>query len=45
MLTPVGCIIANLIAFSAIFAFIDSIFICFFGLLNFENFDLIVILQ
>lgn len=45
VLTPIGCILANLIAFSAIFAFLDSVVAWFFSQLNLENFGLISIMQ
>jgi nucleoside permease NupC len=42
MVGPIGGIISNLIAFTAIFALIDSIFMWFFAMLNLEDFGLSV---
>jgi nucleoside permease NupC len=42
MVKPIGCIIANLIAFRAIFQFIDAGFEWIFGNLGLKNFGLVV---
>jgi hypothetical protein len=42
MVKPIGCIIANLIAFRAIFQFIDAAFEWIFGNLGLNNFGLVV---
>jgi hypothetical protein len=42
MLLPVGAIIANLIAFVSIFAFLDQVCIWFFSQVALENFGLAV---
>ena len=42
MVKPVGCIIANLIAFRALFQFIDTSFEWFFSNVGLENFGLVV---
>jgi hypothetical protein len=42
MVKPVSCIIANLIAFRALFQFIDSAFEWIFGNLGLNNFGLVV---
>lgn len=45
MVKPIGCIIANLIAFRAIFQFIDAGFEWIFGNLGLKNFGLVSLLQ
>lgn len=42
MIGPIGGILSNLIAFTAFFAFIDAIFIWFFGMLGLANFGVTV---
>lgn len=42
MVKPVGMIIANLIAFRALFQFIDTAFEWFFNNLGLKNFGLVV---
>jgi hypothetical protein len=42
MVKPVSCIIANLIAFRALFQFIDSAFEWIFGNLGLNNFGIVV---
>ena len=43
MIKPIGAILANLIAFVSIFAFLDAICVWFFSMLDLENFGLAVI--
>ena len=40
MVGPIGGMISNLIAFTAIFAFIDAAVIWFFSMINLENFGI-----
>ena len=42
MIHAVGAILANLIAFVAIFAFLDAVCVWFFGMLSLQNFGLAV---
>lgn len=42
MVGPIGGIISNLIAFTAFFAFIDAIFVWFFGMLGLVDFGVTV---
>ena len=42
MVKPVGMIIANLIAFRALFQFVDAVFEWFFSNLGLKNFGLVV---
>ena len=42
MLTPVGGIIANLIAFTSFFAFLDAVFQWIFSMIGLTDFGLIV---
>lgn len=45
MIKPVGAIVANLIAFVSIFAFLDAICVWIFAFINLQNFGLASILQ
>lgn len=42
MIKPIGAILANLIAFVSIFAFLDAICVWLFSMLELENFGLAV---